>query len=173
MSGSGRRGRKIVRLRPASYSTPDEARLRLFVRLDGLGKPQGAVVANLNYDDHGFLYRGSRGGSESVRNTGNPQHRPGSQFTSLELTELLKNHQIQISMDGKECWRDNVFVELIWQSIIYEEVYLHAYESVSAAKSGITRYLSFYNVARPHSTLDGRTPDGFYFANLPGQKLAA
>jgi len=97
----------------------------------------------------------------------------GSQFTSLELTELLKNHQIQISIDGKECWRDNVFVELLWQSIKYEEVYLHAYESVSAAKSGITRYLSFYNVARPHSTLDGRTTDGFYFANLPGQKLEA
>ena len=97
----------------------------------------------------------------------------GSQFTSLEFTQLLKNHQIQISMDGKGCWRDNVFVERLWKSIKYEEVYLHAYESVSAAKSGIARYLSFYNVARPHSTLDGRTTDGFYFANLPGQKLAA
>jgi len=77
MSGSGKRGREIVRLRPASSFTPDEARLRLFVRLYGLGKPQGAVVANLNYDDHEFLYRGSRGGSESVRNTGNHQHRRG------------------------------------------------------------------------------------------------
>jgi putative transposase len=97
----------------------------------------------------------------------------GSQFTSLEFTQLLKNNGIQISMDGKGCWRDNVFVERLWKSIKYEEVYLHAYDSVSAAKAGIARYLSFYNDRRPHSALDGKTPDGFYFANLSSQKLAA
>jgi putative transposase len=97
----------------------------------------------------------------------------GSQFTSLEFTQLLKDHGIAISMDGKGCWRDNVFVERLWKSIKYEEVYLHAYETVSAAKSGIGRYLEFYNSRRPHSTLDGKTPDAFYFANLPALKQAA
>jgi putative transposase len=91
----------------------------------------------------------------------------GCQFTSLEFTQLLKNNDIAISMDGKGCWRDNVFVERLWKSIKYEEVYLHAYETVSAAKSGIARYLEFYNGRRPHSSLDGGTPDAFYFANLP------
>jgi putative transposase len=97
----------------------------------------------------------------------------GSQFTSLEFTQLLKDHGIAISMDGKGCWRDNVFVERLWKSIKYEEVYLHAYETVSAAKSGIGRYLDFYNSRRPHSALDGNTPDGFYFTNLPALKKAA
>ncbi len=97
----------------------------------------------------------------------------GSQFTSLEFTRLLKEHGIAISMDGKGCWRDNVFVERLWKSIKYEEVYLRAYESVSAAKDGIGRYLAFYNARRPHSALDGSTPDAFYFANLPAMKEAA
>jgi putative transposase len=97
----------------------------------------------------------------------------GSQFTSLEFTQLLKGYGIAISMDGKGCWRDNVFVERLWKSIKYEEVYLRAYESVSAAKDGIRRYLAFYNALRPHSSLDGSTPDAFYFANLPAMKEAA
>ena len=97
----------------------------------------------------------------------------GSQFTSLEFTELLKQHGIAISMDGKGCWRDNVFVERLWKSIKYEEVYLRAYDTVSAAKAGIGNYLTFYNGRRPHSTLDGRTPDAFYFANLPALERAA
>lgn len=97
----------------------------------------------------------------------------GSQFTSLEFTQLFKDNEIAISMDGKGCWRDNVFVERLWKSIKYEEVYLHAYDSVSAAKSGIGRYLEFYNRRRPHSTLDGRTPDAFYFASLPRLEQAA
>lgn len=97
----------------------------------------------------------------------------GSQFTSLEFTQLLKDHGIAISMDGKGCWRDNVFVERLWKSIKYEEVYLRAYETVSAARSSIGHYLEFYNCRRPHSALDGRTPDAFYFANLPALKQAA
>ena len=76
-------------------------------------------------------------------------------------------------MDGKGCWRDNVFVERLWKSIKYEEVYLRAYETMSAARSGIGRYLDFYNSRRPHSSLDGMTPDAFYFAYLPAQELAA
>jgi len=97
----------------------------------------------------------------------------GSQFTSLEFTQLLKNSGIAISMDGRGCWRDNVFVERLWKSIKYEEVYLHAYETVSAAKAGIGKYLKFYNARRPHSALDAMTPDEFYYQNLPVLKQAA
>ncbi len=97
----------------------------------------------------------------------------GSQFTSLEFTQLLKNHGIQISMDGKGCWRDNVFVERLWKSIKYEDIYLRAYETVSAIKAGVGRYLEFYNARRPHSSLDANTPDRFYFANLPSLELVA
>ena len=70
----------------------------------------------------------------------------------------LHGHGIAISMDGRGCWRDNVFVERLWRSIKYEEVYLHAYASVSAAKAGVGRYLEFYNGRRPHSALGDRTP---------------
>jgi putative transposase len=76
-------------------------------------------------------------------------------------------------MDGNGCWRDNMFVERLWKSIKYEEVYLRAYEMVSAARSGIGRYLEFYNSRRPHSALDGDTPDAFYYRNLPTLPKAA
>jgi len=85
-----------------------------------------------------------------------------AQFTSLAFARLLKDNGIAISMDGKGCWRDNVFVEQLWKSIQYEEVYLHTYETVSAARSRIERYLEFYNKSRPHSTLDANTPDAFF-----------
>ena len=91
----------------------------------------------------------------------------GCQFTSLEFTGLLKDNSIQISMDGKGCWRDNVFVERLWKSVKYEEVYLHAYDSVSEAKRGLEKYFTFYNQRRPHTALDDKTPDEFYFDNLP------
>jgi putative transposase len=90
----------------------------------------------------------------------------GSQFTSSEFTGLLHGHGIRISMDGKGCWRDNVFIERVWRSIKYEEVYLHAYETVSAAREGIGRYIIFYNTRRPHSSHAARTPDVVYFASL-------
>ena len=97
----------------------------------------------------------------------------GCQFTSLEFTGLLKDQGIQISMDGKGCWRDNVFVERLWKSIKYEEVYLHAYETVRAAHQGLERYLTFYNQIRPHRALDGHTPNGVYVDNLPPRLTAA
>jgi len=97
----------------------------------------------------------------------------GCQFTSQEFTGFLTHHGIQISMDEKECWRDNVFVERLWKSIKYEEVYLHAYETVSAAHQGVEGYLAFYNQLRPHRTLDGKTPDQVYFNNLPVRRTAA
>ncbi len=90
----------------------------------------------------------------------------GSQFTSGAFTGLLHGHGIRVSMDGKGCWRDNVFVERVWRSIKYEEVYLHAYETVSAAREGIGRYINFYNSRRPHSSHQARTPDVVYFASL-------
>jgi putative transposase len=97
----------------------------------------------------------------------------GSQFTSVAFTAPLLERGVQISMDGRGAWRDNVFVERLWRSIKYEEVYLHAYESVSQAKAGIARYIGFYNSSRPHSSLDKSTPEEFYFATLPKLKAVA
>jgi len=97
----------------------------------------------------------------------------GCQFTSQEFTGLLTHHGIQISMDGTGCWRDNVFVERLWKSIKYEEVYLHAYETVSAAHQGVERYLTFYNQTRPHQALDGQTPDQVYYDHLTTRRTAA
>ncbi len=96
----------------------------------------------------------------------------GSQFTSTDFIKVLASREIKISMDGKGAWRDNIFVERLWRSIKYEEVYLRAYASVSEARVGIGRYLTFYNSRRPHSSLDGRTPDQAYF-NQPMPKAVA
>lgn len=104
----------------------------------------------------------SRYGCPTIFNTDQ-----GSQFTSAAFTGLLRDHGIRISMDGRGCWRDNVFVERLWRSIKYEEVYLHAYDSVPAAKAGIGRYVTLYNTRRPHSSLDDRTPDAVYFTSQP------
>ena len=97
----------------------------------------------------------------------------GSQFTSFEFTQLLKDNHIAISMDGRGCWRDNVFVERLWKSIKYEEVYLRSYDTVSQARDGIGRYLNFYNGRRPHSSLDAMTPDEYYYQHLPALQQAA
>jgi len=91
----------------------------------------------------------------------------GSQFTSAPFIGLLKDNGIAISMDGKGAWRDNVFVERLWRSVKYEEVYLKAYASVGEARASIGRYLGFYNGKRPHSRHGGQTPDRAYFDNLP------
>jgi putative transposase len=91
----------------------------------------------------------------------------GAQFTGSDFMGVLRKHEIRISMDGKGRWRDNVFVERLWRSVKYEEVYLHAYESVSAARNGIARYMQFFNTRCPHSALDRRTPDTVYFGSLP------
>ena len=91
----------------------------------------------------------------------------GSQFTSAAFTGLLLENTIDISMDGKGAWRDNVFVERVWRSVKYEEVYLRAYNSVAEARASIGKYLDFYNRKRPHSSLDARTPDQAYFNPLP------
>ena len=95
----------------------------------------------------------------------------GSQFTSAAFTGLLLENAVAISMDGRGSWRDNVFVERLWRSVKYEEVYLRAYDSVGEARASLGRYLDFYNRRRPHSSLAARTPDRAYFDHLP--QLAA
>jgi putative transposase len=97
----------------------------------------------------------------------------GSQFTSDAFTGLLTEHGIRISMDGKGAWRDNVFVERLWRSVKYEEVYLRAYASVSEAKASLARYFTFYNSRRPHQSLDNQTPDTVYYAGLADISQAA
>ena len=96
----------------------------------------------------------------------------GSQFTSEAFTGRLKKESIAISMDGKGRWCDNVFVERFWRSIKYEEIYLHAYDSVSEARNRIGQYIQFFNSRRPHSSLQAQTPDQVYF-NRPQEQLAA
>ena len=100
----------------------------------------------------------TRFGSPEIFNTDQ-----GSQFTSMAFTSVLHREKIAISMDGRGAWRDNVFVERLWRSVKYEEVYLRAYGSVSEARASLGRYLTFYNGRRPHSSLDRKTPDHVYF----------
>ena len=95
-----------------------------------------------------------------------------SQFTSIDFTDVLKREGIKISMDGKGAWRDNVFVERLWRTIKYEEVYLKAYVNVPEARRSISSYISFYNQIRPHSSLDGKTPDQAYYYMQPRQQAA-
>lgn len=86
----------------------------------------------------------------------------GSQFTSFEFTEVLKEHGIKISMDGKGRWMDNVFIERLWRSLKYECVYLNAFDNGRQARQEIAQWLAFYNAQRPHSSFDGLTPDEVY-----------
>ena len=113
--------------------------------------------------------------SEALARHGRPEIMntdQGSQFTSVAFLKILQTAKIAISMDGKGAWRDNVFVERLWRTIKYEEVYLRAYRSVSEARRGLRRYLAFYNRQRPHSALGGQTPDQAYF-NQPKPTQAA
>src|SRR5271154_5853224 len=96
----------------------------------------------------------------------------GSQFTSAAFTGLLQENAIAVSMDGRGAWRDNVFVERLWRSVKHEEVYLRAYDSVGEARASLSRYFTFYNTKRPHSSLDARTPECFYYDHLPQTAVA-
>jgi putative transposase len=90
----------------------------------------------------------------------------GSQFTGKAFTGLLEKHGIKISMDGKGSYRDNLFIERLWRTVKYEEVYLKAYQNGKDARIGIGEYFRFYNTARPHQTLGYRTP-GEVFTSIP------
>ncbi len=110
---------------------------------------------------------------EALRRYGAPQiinTDQGSQFTSEEFVSSVQASGALLSMDGKGAWRDNVFIERFWRTLKYEEVYLRAYESVTEARHHLARYLPFYNERRPHSSLEGRTPDSMYFEK---QRIAA
>lgn len=89
----------------------------------------------------------------------------GSQFTSEEFTDILKANSIEISMDGKGRWMDNVFIERLWRSVKYEHVYLHSYDSIAELRKGLKTYFSFFNQDRPHQGLARQTPDEVYFAD--------
>ena len=97
----------------------------------------------------------------------------GSQFTSAEFTGLLKENGIRISMDGVGRVFDNIMIERLWRTIKYDEVYLHAYESMRDAKAHLKVFLEFYNCRRPHRSLDGSTPDAVYFKTVGVEKHAA
>ena len=88
----------------------------------------------------------------------------GSQFTSPRFTEVLTDAGVRISMDGLGRWMDNVFIERLWRSLKYECVYLHAYETGSELRAGLTGWIGFYNTRRPHSALGGLTPNEAYAA---------
>jgi len=96
----------------------------------------------------------------------------GSQFTSTEFTDVLRLADVRISMDGRGRWMDNVFIERLWRSLKYECVYLHAFETGSGLRTGLARWIGYYNTRRPHSSLLGRTPDEAYGAGVT-ERLAA
>ena len=97
----------------------------------------------------------------------------GSQFTSEAFTGILEDHRISISMDGKGRWTDNVFIERLWWSVKYQDVYLKAYGTIGEARKGLKEYFEFYNSRRTHQSLDRRTPDDVYWSTLPPRKVAA
>ncbi|UXI51567.1 integrase core domain-containing protein [Acinetobacter variabilis] len=114
--------------------------------------------------------------NEAIEKYGSPEilnTDQGSQFTSDAFIDVLKSNGIQISMDGKGRWVDNVMVERLWRSVKYEEVYLKAYSSVTDAKKQLSAYFEFYNLKRPHSSLDKMTPNEFYYDQLPQQNKVA
>lgn len=96
----------------------------------------------------------------------------GSQFTSLEFTGILAANGIRISMDGRGRWMDNIFIERLWKTVKYQEVFLKAYESISHAKKELSKFFDRYNARRPHQGLGDRTPDDVYLGTLPEQKDA-
>lgn len=105
---------------------------------------------------------------EALRRYGAPEifnTDQGAQFTSTAFTDVLKDAGVALSMDGKGRWVDNVFIERLWRSVNYEEVYLHAYESVASARAGLDRYFRFYNAESRHQSLNRQTPDQVYAGN--------
>jgi len=112
---------------------------------------------------------------EAISRNGTPQlfnTDQGSQFTSDDFTDILKKHDIRISMDGKGRWMDNMFIERLWKSVKYEDVYLKAYTSISEVRKGLTTWFGRYNTRRRHQGLDNRTPDEVYWGTLPKLKDA-
>lgn len=113
---------------------------------------------------------------EALANYGTPEifnTDQGSQFTSDTFTGILINNGIKISMDGKGRWMDNVFIERLWWSVKYQDVYLKAYSSIAETRQGLREYFEFYNRRRRHQSLDRKTPDDVYWSTLPQMQVAA
>lgn len=109
----------------------------------------------------------ARFGAPEIMNTDQ-----GSQFTSAAWTDVLKAEDTSISMDGKGRWIDNVFIERLWRSVKYEDVYLRSYENGREVQAGLTQYFDFYNRGRIHQSHEYQTPDEIYFATAAGEPLA-
>ena len=151
---------------------PDGPRLRLSGSRARLVEPPASGMAAVITMEASFCVEALE---DALADHGKPEivnTDQGSQFTGSAFTGVLTKQIIAISMDGKGAWRDNVFVERLWRTIKYEEVYLRAYESISEARASIGRYLHFYNERRPHASLDGMTPDQAYFTPLPFRSAA-
>ena len=88
----------------------------------------------------------------------------GAQYTSEAFISMLKSHNIQISMDGKGCYRDNIFVERLWRTVKYECLYAHAFDDLSQVKEKLRSWFGWYNEKRFHQRLDDLIPDEVYFA---------
>ena len=97
----------------------------------------------------------------------------GSQFTAEIFTTTLRANNIAISMDGKGRWMDNVFIERLWKSVKYEDIYLKAYASMAEVRNGLATYFKFYNAKRWHNSFDRKTPNMVYFGTLPQKQAAA
>ena len=140
----------------------------------GLGEPSGAGLAVIQYV-WTFPFA-SEALEEALQQYGTPEifnTDQGSQFTSEAFTGILAARGIRISMDGRGRWMDNVFIERLWKSVKYEEVYLKAYSSIVEARRELEVYFEFYNQRRRHQGLDNRTPDvAYYFTRLTTQEAA-
>ncbi|MPW11698.1 transposase [Paraburkholderia sp. CNPSo 3155] len=152
---------------------PDGAGLRVSDGCGGLGQPKVlahrvAITLEAIHAVEALEEAFAKYGQPEIVNTDQ-----GSQFTATAFTDAVLGRGIKLSMDGKGAWRDNVFVERVWRSVKYEEVYLKAYESVNHARRSIGDYINLYNQRRPHSSLEDCTPDEAYFATLPAIKSAA
>lgn len=171
MSGSGRRGRETV-YRALSLTPPPMAKgfIYLVAVMDWYSRRVLSWRVSTTMDTS-FCVDALE---EAIEQFGCPEifnTDQGSQFTSDEFTSVLRDKDIKISMDGKGRWVDNVFVERLWRSVKYEEVYLNAYDSVADAKRQLAAYFDFYNMERRHQSLDRLTPDAVY--DQSAERMAA
>jgi putative transposase len=113
---------------------------------------------------------------EAIARYGRPQifnTDQGSQFTSDAFIQVLKDHVIRISMDGRGSWKDNRMIERLWKTVKYQEVYLKAYESITHARKELKNFFERYNARRPHQGLDDKTPDEVYWSTLRRERTVA